>query len=80
MTKKCRARLWIPGLARHVFVILLSSVVQPSCCAKSLLCHCHPGLNIFGEKKMVQGLQSKIVLKKTVLIYACYVWLESFKL
>ena len=31
MTKKCRARLCIPGLACHFFVILPSWVFQPSC-------------------------------------------------
>ena len=37
MTKKCGARLCIPGLTRHVFVILPSWVFQPSCCVSSLM-------------------------------------------
>jgi len=32
MTKKCRARLCIPGLARHFFVILPSWLFRSSCC------------------------------------------------
>ena len=37
MAKKCRARLCIPDLTRHVFVILPFWVFQPSCCVSSLL-------------------------------------------
>ena len=37
MTKKCGARLCIPGLARHFFVILPSWVFQPSCSVSSLM-------------------------------------------
>ena len=36
MTKWCR-RMWIPGLAGDFFVILASSVFQPSFCVRSLL-------------------------------------------
>ena len=31
MTKKCRARLCIPNLTRHFFIVLPSWVFQPSC-------------------------------------------------
>ena len=37
ITKKCGARLCIPDLSRHLFVILLSWVFQASCCVSSLL-------------------------------------------
>ena len=35
--KKCSARLCIPNLMRHLFVILPSGVFQPSCCVSNLL-------------------------------------------
>ena len=38
MTKKCRVRLGMHGLAPQFFVILLSWVFQPSCCVSSLIC------------------------------------------
>ena len=37
MTKKCRARLCIPALAQHFFVILPFRVFQPPCCVRSQL-------------------------------------------
>ena len=37
MTKNCRARLCIPGLALEFFVILSSWAFQPSCCLRSQL-------------------------------------------
>ena len=37
MTKKCGARLCIPNLTQHFFVILPSSVFQPFYCVSSLL-------------------------------------------
>ena len=37
MTKKCRASLGMHSLARHFFVILPSSVLQPSCYLSSLV-------------------------------------------
>ena len=37
MSKKCSARLCIPNLTRHFFVILPSWVFQSSCCVSSLL-------------------------------------------
>lgn len=39
MTKKCHARLCIPNITRHFFVILPSRVFQPFCCVSSLLIH-----------------------------------------
>ena len=37
LTKKCGARLCIPNLTRHLFVILPSWVFQPSCCVSFLI-------------------------------------------
>ena len=44
MTKKCGARLCIPNLTRHFFVILPSCVFQPSCCVSSLVIRVHTTL------------------------------------
>ena len=68
MTKKSGARLCIPNLTRHLFVILPSWVFQPSCCISSVL----SSSDELPKNPQTSCSEEKFVFEKMIRFYYYY--------
>ena len=72
MMKKCHARLCIPNITRHCFVILPSRVFQPFCHVSSLLTHgCLHALK-WNDACLKKTLGTNECLNIAEYLYACW--------